>query len=146
MSHLNKCYKFQNITKDNVNQIKHNSRLFIVPSACLSITFKQQDQERVLLTVFPLPIFMDNWLTFSRTFLAFSIQWIRSPSINEGVGSHWDSSCCFCVFCESRELGGRMSSRFPCVTPVIKTFSQDRVAVKTLSNNSNGVPILCLKH
>ena len=87
MPHLNKCYKFQSITKYNVNQTKHNSRLFIVPSACLSVTFKHQDQERDLQTISPLPIFMDNCLTFSRTFLAFSIQWISSPSINEDVAS-----------------------------------------------------------
>ena len=98
MPHLNKCYKFQSITKDNVNQTKHNSRLFIVPSACLSVTFKHQDQERDLQTISPLPIFMDNCLTFSRTFLAFSIQWISSPSINEDVASDWDFILLFLCF------------------------------------------------
>ena len=35
------------------------------------------------------------------------------------------SSCCFCVCCKSRELGGRGSPRFPCVTPVVQSFSSD---------------------
>ena len=34
-------------------------------------------------------------------------------------------SCCFCVWCKSRESGGRGSSRFPCVTPVVKSLSSD---------------------
>ena len=28
----------------------------------------------------------------------------------------------FCVWCKPRELGGRGSTRFPCVTPVVKSF------------------------
>ena len=28
------------------------------------------------------------------------------------------SSSCFCVSCKSKELAGRGSARFPCVTPV----------------------------
>ena len=35
------------------------------------------------------------------------------------------SSCCFCVFCESGELGGKGSSWFSCVNPVVKSFSSD---------------------
>ena len=34
-------------------------------------------------------------------------------------------SCCFCVWCKSRELGGRGSWRFFCVTPVVKSFFSD---------------------
>ena len=33
------------------------------------------------------------------------------------------SSCCFCVSCKSRELGGRGSPRLPCVTPVAESSS-----------------------
>ena len=40
------------------------------------------------------------------------------------------SSYCFCVWCESRELEGRGSSRFPCITPVVETFSSYRVAFR----------------
>ena len=31
----------------------------------------------------------------------------------------------FCCWCKSRELGGRGSPRFPCVTPVVEKFSLD---------------------
>ena len=41
---------------------------------------------------------------------------------------------CFCFWCESRELGGRESSMFPCVTPVVKTFSE-RITFKILSKS-----------
>ena len=33
------------------------------------------------------------------------------------------SPCCLCVWCKSRELGGRGSPRFP--TPVVESFSGD---------------------
>ena len=33
------------------------------------------------------------------------------------------SSCCICVQCESKESGGRGSSIFPCVTPVVENSS-----------------------
>ena len=55
MFHLNKYSKFQSIMKDNVNQVKHNSKVFIVSNACLLVTFRHQDQQRDLLTVVPLP-------------------------------------------------------------------------------------------
>ena len=38
------------------------------------------------------------------------------------------SSCCFCVWCKSKELGGRVGvggPRFPCVTRVVESFSLD---------------------
>ena len=41
------------------------------------------------------------------------------------------SSYCFFVWCKSRELEGRRSSRFPCLTAVVGTFSE-RVAFRTL--------------
>ena len=44
-------YKLQSIMTDNVNQFKHNSKLFIVSSVCL--TFRHQDQQRDLLMVVP---------------------------------------------------------------------------------------------
>ena len=46
-------YKLQGIMKDNVNQFKDNSELFIVSSACLSVTYRHQDQQRDFLTVAP---------------------------------------------------------------------------------------------
>ena len=50
-------------------------------------------------------------------------------------------SCyCFCVWCESRESGGRESSRFPCVTPVMET-SSDRVTFRIKSNINDGSPL-----
>ena len=55
ISNLNKYSKLQNITKDNVNQSKHNSKLFIASSACLSVTFRSEDQQRDLLMVVLLP-------------------------------------------------------------------------------------------
>ena len=35
------------------------------------------------------------------------------------------SSCCFCIWCKSREFRDRESPRFPCVTSVVKSFSSD---------------------
>ena len=43
---------------------------------------------------------------------------------NEDVGSVQDFIFCFCVWCKSRELGGRLSPRFPCVTPVMEASPQ----------------------
>ena len=50
------------------------------------------------------------------------------------------SSYCFCVQCESRESGGRGSSRFPCVTPVVEN-SSDRVTFRILSNMNDGTTV-----
>ena len=44
----------------------------------------------------------------------------------------------FCVWCKSRELGDRGSSRFSFVTPVMETFSSDRVVFRIPSNISDG--------
>ena len=44
------------------------------------------------------------------------------------------------VWYESRELGGRGSSRFSCVTLVVETFS-DRVAFRIPSNISDGASL-----
>ena len=43
------------------------------------------------------------------------------------------SSYCSCVWCESRESGGRGSSSFPCVNSVVETYSY-RVTFRNLSN------------
>ena len=53
MSYLNKYSKLQSIMKDDVNQVKHNAELLIVSSSCLSATFRDQGQQRDLLTVVP---------------------------------------------------------------------------------------------
>ena len=36
-----------------------------------------------------------------------------------------DFNVWFCAWCKSRELGGRVSQRFPCVTPVLESSSSD---------------------
>ena len=51
------------------------------------------------------------------------------------------SSSCICVWCESGELRRRRSSRFPCVTPVVETFSIDRVTFRIPSNINDGTPL-----
>ena len=81
---------------------------------------------------------MGNCLIVSHTFLALSTQWISSPRGSEGVGSVQDIILLFCVWCESRELGGKGSSRFSCVSQVVETFSSDRVAFRIPSNISDG--------
>ena len=40
------------------------------------------------------------------------------------------SSCCFCVWCKSRELEGRGSPRFPCNTQVLESFYSDLLRVR----------------
>ena len=55
MSYLNKYSKLQSIMKDSVNQAKYNSKLFIVSSACSSVTFRHQDKQGDLVTVVPSP-------------------------------------------------------------------------------------------
>ena len=51
------------------------------------------------------------------------------------------SSCCFFFWCKSRELGGRGSPKFPCVTSIIN-YSYNkllgRVAFRILSNIHDG--------
>ena len=44
---------------------------------------------------------------------------------NEDGESVQDFIFWFCVWCKSRELGGRMSPGFPCVTPLMESFSSD---------------------
>ena len=51
------------------------------------------------------------------------------------------TSCCICVWCESEEIGGRRSPRFPYVTPVFEIFSLDRVSLRIPSNINDVVPL-----
>ena len=41
---------------------------------------------------------------------------------SEDTGSVQDCIFCFCLWCKSGKLGGRMSPRFPCVTPIRESF------------------------
>ena len=50
------------------------------------------------------------------------------------ISSYWF------VWCESRELGSKGSSRFTCITPVVETFS-DRVTFRIPSNISDRAPL-----
>ena len=80
---------------------------------------------------------MGNCPTVSHTFSAYLPSgWILNQG-SEDVGLVRDFILLFCVWCESRELGGRGSSRFSYVTPVVET-SWDRVAFRIPSNISNG--------
>ena len=64
---------------------------------------------------------MDNCPTVSHKFLAYLPSgWILNQG-SEDVGLVRDFILLFCAWCESRELGGRGSSRFSCVTPVVET-------------------------
>ena len=51
------------------------------------------------------------------------------------------SSYCACVLCESTELVGGRNSRFLCVTPVVESFSSDRVAFRTPSSINDAAPL-----
>ena len=66
--------------------------------------------------------------SISHTFFALSITWGQSKI----------SSYFICIWCESEELRGRKSSRFPCVTLVVETFSSDWVEFRTPSNINDG--------
>ena len=86
--------------------------------------------------------FMGSCPTINHTFLALATQWMSSPSRKWELGV--SPRLCFiviCVWCELGETGGRWSSRFPCVTPVVEIFSLDRVALRILSNINDRVPL-----
>ena len=51
------------------------------------------------------------------------------------------SYSCVCVWCESGELGCNRSSIFPCVTPVVETFSSDKATFRIPSNINDGAPL-----
>ena len=51
------------------------------------------------------------------------------------------TSYCICIWSETGEIGGKRSSRFPCVTPWAEIFSLDRVELRILLNINNRVPL-----
>ena len=78
------------------------------------------------------PIFMGNCPTISTRvsliylvdeFFIFSLLVLLKEMRMWGESK--TSSCCFCVWCKSRELAGRRSPRFPCATPVVESFFSD---------------------
>ena len=86
--------------------------------------------------------FMGNCPTNSHTFFSliypveeFSLKEMRTSGRSKIL------SYCFFVWCKSKELGDRGSSRFPCVTAAVKTFSSDRVAFRTPSNINEAAPL-----
>ena len=87
------------------------------------------------------PIFMGSCPTITHTFFAFYQADEFSFKEMRTWGQSKISPSCICVWCESGELGRRRSSRFPCVTPVVETFSSDRVTFRIPSNMNDGVPL-----
>ena len=78
------------------------------------------------------PSSMSNCLTISH--MSFSLIYPVDEFFLKKMrtwGQSKISSYCFFVWCKSRELEGRRSSRFPCLTAVVGTFSE-RVAFRTL--------------
>ena len=84
------------------------------------------------------PAFMGNYPTISHTLLALLPGGRVLLQGKRMWGQSKISSYCFCVWCKSRELGSRGSSRFPCVTPVLETFYSDRVVFRILTNINDG--------
>ena len=78
------------------------------------------------------PDFTGNCTTISHMFFSL-IYPVDEFSLKEMRmwGQSKISSYCFFVWCKSRELEGRRSSRFPCLTAVVGTSSY-RVAFRTL--------------
>ena len=82
---------------------------------------------------------MDNWPTISHVFSLiypggeFSFIVVKTLPVQSFI-------LLFCVWYESRELGGRGSSRFSCVTPATETF-WERVEFRILSNFSGTAPL-----
>ena len=73
-------------------------------------------------------------------FNPYQPSWWVLPQGNEDVGSIQDFILLFFVWCESRELGNKGSSRIACITPVVETLS-DRAALIILPNISDGAPL-----
>ena len=65
-----------------------------------------------------------NVLKHSGECLCYSRKWRTQ-------GQSRISSCCFCVWSKSRELGSRESLRFSCVTQMVESFSQDLLQAVT---------------
>ena len=90
---------------------------------------------------FHLPTFMGSCPTISHTFFVLSTKWMRSRSRKWGRGISPRFHILVFAWCESGKLGrGRRSSRFFCVTPVVKT-SSDRVTFRILSNINDWAPL-----
>ena len=64
---------------------------------------------------------MGDWRTIICMFLALSTHCHRMSS--PWMSSHWISSCCLCIWCNSRELIGSWCPRFP--TPMVESSSTD---------------------
>ena len=75
----------------------------------------------------------------THTILALSTQWGVLLQGSKSVGSVQNFILFFSVWCESRELRSKGSSRSSCVTSVVENFP-DRVAFIILPNISDGVP------
>ena len=78
------------------------------------------------------PAFMGNCPTIthpvSLIYLVdeFFIFWLLPLLKEKGMrGESKISSYCFCVWCGSKELGGRRSPKFPCATPLVEIFFLD---------------------
>ena len=86
--------------------------------------------------------FIGNCPTISHTFFSLIYQ-VYEFSLKEKRtwGQSKISSYCFFVWFESRGLGSNGSSRFPCVTVAVETFSSDKVAFRTPSNINNRAPL-----
>ena len=71
------------------------------------------------------PAFIGNCPTISHTLLVLSIYPVDEFSLNknEDLGSVQNFALLFLIWCESRELGDRRSSGFPCVKPVVRRSS-----------------------
>ena len=90
---------------------------------------------------FHLPTFMGSCPTISHTFFVLSTKWMRSRSRKWGRGISPRFHILVFAWCESGKLGrGRRSSRFFCVTPVVRT-SSDRVTFRILSNINDWAPL-----
>ena len=69
---------------------------------------------RLLVTPVTLIYLVDEFFIFSSLALLKEMRMLGESKI---------SSCCICVLCKSRVLGGRGSPRFPCLTPAVESFS-----------------------
>ena len=133
-------FKTPGTSKQKITEIpwKHNERYNGLEEkiACLILQIKSRSARRASHHL----AFMGNFPIISHTFLALSIQWISSPPSRIGnVESVQNFTILFCVWCESRELGGRGSSKFSCATPVVEI--SDTVAFTISSNISDGAPL-----
>ena len=90
------------------------------------------------------------WATIIHTF--FSLIHLVDEFSFKKISIMWGqpkiSSCCLCVWCKSKELGGRGSTRSP--TSMVESFSVDflpaiesywTVAFRILSNINDGAPL-----